>query len=181
MDGLDTPGTSGAKKRLDQLWREFQNQRKEDWSLLPTLLVTVIATTVAVFVLGSFFGPDWLTLPLGVAVGVFFAVKLFSRRVQRNGDSAAGGQPGVLKPSSPVAKKGEARAGGLLVLGAALAVFIVCALIQAACGSNMFSSSYSPSTGVVKTLLVNLTFYPGWLLTGALALFGLKMLVTGEE
>ena len=71
------------------------------------------------------------------------------------------------------------RATGAVLLGAAVVVFIICCIIQAACGSSMFSSSYA-DTGLIKGLLINVTFYPGWLLTGALAVGGIKSLVTGK-
>lgn len=65
------------------------------------------------------------------------------------------------------------------LFGGAVAVFIVASIIQAACGSSMFSSSYA-STSLVQDLLINVTFLPGWLLTAALALAGVKKLMTKE-
>jgi hypothetical protein len=83
-------------------------------------------------------------------------------------------------PTRSGSSSGDGRAEGLLMIGAAVVVFIICAVVQGACGSSMFSSSYSSSTGAIQSLLVNLTFYPGWLLTGVLALGGIAKTLTGE-
>ena len=64
------------------------------------------------------------------------------------------------------------RGSGVALLGVAAAVFIVCSIIQAACGSSMFASSYVDSGNALKGLLINLTFWPGWVLTGAFAVRG---------
>ena len=62
---------------------------------------------------------------------------------------------------------------------AAIVVFVGAAIIQAACGSCMFSSSYS-STSLVQDLLINVTFWPGWLLTAVLILAGVGKLMAKE-
>ncbi len=76
-------------------------------------------------------------------------------------------------------KKNEAKdyvQVGLMFLGASLAVFVVCSLIQSWCGSSMFDSTYPSSLGFFQDLLVNLTFYPGWILTGVLGVLGVMSL-----
>lgn len=56
-------------------------------------------------------------------------------------------------------------------LGAgAVGVFVVCSIIQAAGGSSMFSQDYYPPDSVLLDFAMNMTFWPGWLLTGALLL-----------
>lgn len=54
---------------------------------------------------------------------------------------------------------------GAIQIALGVGVFIVCSIVQGACGSSMFSSSYPGSDNAVQGLLANLTFYPGWLLT----------------
>ncbi len=76
--------------------------------------------------------------------------------------------------ASPVPSAGPNR--GVAKLVGAVVVFVVCSIIQVAGGSSMFDPSYDPSTGFVLGLLVNLTFYPGWLLTAGLVVSGVKEL-----
>jgi len=56
-------------------------------------------------------------------------------------------------------------------IGAGVVVFIVCSLVQGAFGSSMFSNRYR-DPGVVGAILINLTFFPGWIATIVLAAFG---------
>lgn len=70
----------------------------------------------------------------------------------------------------------RAAKSGWTLIGAAVAVFVFCAIVQAACGSSMFHSSFRP-TSTVKDLLLNITFWPGWTLTGGLGVAGLRMLL----
>ena len=60
---------------------------------------------------------------------------------------------------------------GVYYIGAGVAVFIVCSIIQGLAGSSMFSNYYT-STGFVLDLLVNVTFRPGWLATVGLIATG---------
>jgi hypothetical protein len=75
---------------------------------------------------------------------------------------------------------GTGRAKGLLILGAAAAVFVICSIVQAMGDSNMFSTSYAVPDSAIVELLMNVTFYPGWILTVSLAALGIKTLVTGD-
>jgi hypothetical protein len=55
---------------------------------------------------------------------------------------------------------------GLPLIGFGIGVFVVCSIIQTVFGSSMFSGSYYiDSAGIIGALLINLTFYPGWLVT----------------
>ncbi len=75
---------------------------------------------------------------------------------------------------SQPAKTVDAKQGAMVgfgLLGAAAAVFILCSLVQGAFGSSMFDTSYR-DPGIVGTILINLTFWPGWIGTVGLAVFG---------
>jgi hypothetical protein len=70
--------------------------------------------------------------------------------------------------SDPFSSFGDVEFGGTASIAAGVAVFIVCWIIQAAAGgSSMFSMSYAGG-GFFQTLLVTVTFWPGWLATLAL-------------
>lgn len=75
-------------------------------------------------------------------------------------------------PQATKANDSKSVGPSLGLLGGAAAVFILCSLVQGAFGSSMFSSTYS-DPGLVGSLLVNLTYWPGWALTIALAGMGL--------
>lgn len=62
---------------------------------------------------------------------------------------------------------------GLGLLAAAAALFGLCSAVQSAYGSSMFDSSYV-DPGFVGGLLINLTFWPGWV--GTVVLAGLGVL-----
>lgn len=62
-----------------------------------------------------------------------------------------------------------------------IAVFIVCSIIQATGGSSMFSNSYMPPDSAFLDLLLNVTFWPGWILTVGLIVQGVKdLLMSGD-
>lgn len=90
-----TAKRAASKERRSQFWQAFQMQRKDDKALIPILVGTVLGTAVVFFLLGLFFGAQWLTLPLGVVVGVLLGVIIFGRRLQRSVYSKADGQPGA--------------------------------------------------------------------------------------
>ncbi|WP_052664704.1 hypothetical protein [Nitriliruptor alkaliphilus] len=67
------------------------------------------------------------------------------------------------------------------LIGAGIAVFIVCWIIQATMGgSSMFSTTYT-HRGFVQGLLVDVTFWPGWLMTGALVGKGVMQIVAAGD
>lgn len=84
-----------SKQRRAQFWQAFQMQRKDDKALIPILAGTVVAAAAVLFLLGTLFGAQWLTLPLGVVLGVLLSVIIFGRRLQRSVYSKADGQPGA--------------------------------------------------------------------------------------
>jgi hypothetical protein len=72
----------------------------------------------------------------------------------------------------------SARAVGALLIGGAAAVFTVCSIVQGMGHSSMFSTSYPPPSSGFLDLLMNLTFFPGWMATVGLGLLGFKGLAT---
>jgi Domain of unknown function (DUF4191) len=84
-----------SRARYKQIWQAFQMQRREDKALLPLMVGALLLSVAVFFVIGLFFGMQWILLPLGIAVGVLAAVSIFGRRVQRNVYSKADGQPGA--------------------------------------------------------------------------------------
>ena len=84
-----------GKARRRQMWQVFQTQRKEDKLLLPLMIGSVLGAAALAFVIGLFFGLEWVVLPVGIAVGVLIAVSIFGRRVQRSVYSKADGTPGA--------------------------------------------------------------------------------------
>jgi hypothetical protein len=84
-----------GKARRRQMWQVFQTQRKEDKLLLPLMIGSILGAAALAFVIGLFFGLEWVVLPVGIAVGVLIAVSIFGRRVQRSVYSKADGTPGA--------------------------------------------------------------------------------------
>jgi hypothetical protein len=62
-----------------------------------------------------------------------------------------------------------------------IAVFIVCSVIQGAVGSSMFSQSYVPPDNAFMELLLNLTWWPGWVVTLGLIIGGVRQLVQSKK
>lgn len=95
------------------------------------------------------------------------------------GYGARVGENGAINMTDPVggpkpveAKDNKSLLYSLGLIGAAVGVFIVCSLVQGAFGSSMFTSTYS-DPGLIGSLLIHLTFMPGWALTILLAGMGM--------
>jgi Domain of unknown function (DUF4191) len=86
---------TAAKQRRAQLFEAFNIQRREDKALLPLMIGVFLIITVVAFGVGFLFGQQWVFLPLGITLGVFGAMLIFGRRVQRNVFAKAEGQPGA--------------------------------------------------------------------------------------
>jgi hypothetical protein len=65
-----------------------------------------------------------------------------------------------------------------MILGGVI-VFVIASIIQSLGGSNMFSDSYY-SQGALIDFLIEITFVPGWILTGVLILGGGARLIAGK-
>jgi hypothetical protein len=72
------------------------------------------------------------------------------------------------------------RSMGLVYLAGAVAVFVICSIVQAAGDSTMFSTSYAEPDSAVLDVLMNVTFFPGWILTAGLVLAALKAFFSND-
>lgn len=68
-------------------------------------------------------------------------------------------------------RKKSLTTGLLLLLGGGL-IFGVCSLVQHSYDSSMFETSYS-DPGFLGSILLNLTFWPGWAITAGMIGLGL--------
>jgi flagellar biosynthesis protein FliQ len=96
------------------------------------------------------------------------------------------GQQGqqMQQPASGASRGGVSfnPAKGLPMIGVGIAVFIACSIIQAVFGSSMFSLSYVPSrVGILGAILINLTWWPGWLVTAISILGGIGTMFKSPE
>lgn len=86
--------------RSDQ-WRNllqaFTMTRRNDRWLVPLLVATIVAATALLWVIGSLLlgQPSYLSLPIGVLLGLTGAMLLFSRRAQVSAYQQAEGRPGA--------------------------------------------------------------------------------------
>ena len=84
-----------------QTWRNllqaFQMTRKTDKALVPLMVGVFVLAVVVLWALGSLLigQPVWLSIPLGVVLGVAAAMLIFSRRAQSSAYAQAEGQPGA--------------------------------------------------------------------------------------
>lgn len=62
-----------------------------------------------------------------------------------------------------------------VVLG--VAIFLVCSIIQATNGTSMFDSTYSSPVGTGSDILINATWWPGWVASIVCVLRGIIVLV----
>jgi hypothetical protein len=86
---------TASKQRRAQLLQAFTMQRREDKALLPLMIGAFLGITAVAFGVGFLFGQQWISLPLGLTLGVLAAILIFGRRVQRNVFAKAEGQPGA--------------------------------------------------------------------------------------
>jgi hypothetical protein len=86
---------AASKQRRQQLIQAFHLQRKQDKALIPIMVGLLLLCVVVLFAAGIPFHMQWMTLPLGVLLGVLLAILVFGRRVQRSVYGQAEGQPGA--------------------------------------------------------------------------------------
>jgi hypothetical protein len=86
---------AAARAQYRQLWEAFKMQRREDKALIPWMLGAFLLPIAVAFVVGLFFGLEWIMLPFGVLLGGTAAFSIFGRRVQKNVYAKADGEPGA--------------------------------------------------------------------------------------
>jgi uncharacterized membrane protein YvbJ len=90
--------------------------------------------------------------------------------------------PNTGQAASPVkakSNKGRSLALGALLIAAGVVVFIICNIIQGMGNSSMFSMTYVEPDNAVLDLLLNVTFYPGWIATIGLIIYGGRTIIRG--
>ncbi len=75
---------------------------------------------------------------------------------------------GTRKVSNQMENRRFAKAGAFVA--GAVVVFVICSVVQAAGDSSMFSTTYAEPDSAFLDLAMNMTFWPGWLVTAALLL-----------
>jgi uncharacterized protein DUF4191 len=86
---------AASKQRRKQLLQAFNMQRKQDKALVPIMVGLFLLCAVVIFAAGIPFHVQWMTLPLGILLGVLVAILVFGRRMQRSVYRQAEGQPGA--------------------------------------------------------------------------------------
>ncbi|AZA11814.1 DUF4191 domain-containing protein [Corynebacterium gerontici] len=83
------------KNTRKQIWQAFQMQRKQDKALVPIMLAAFLGMGLLFFLLGSWWGGQWIMLIVGLSFGAALAMWLFSRRLQNSVYDRADGQTGA--------------------------------------------------------------------------------------
>jgi len=86
---------AASRAKRKQIFQAFNMQRKEDKALVPIMLGVLLGTAAVAFLIGLYWGMQWLFLPMGIAIGALLAMIIFGRRVQRSVFKKADGQPGA--------------------------------------------------------------------------------------
>jgi hypothetical protein len=84
-----------SRERRKQIIQAFKVQRREDKWLLPLMIGALLLCAAAAFGIGYIWGLHWMSLPLGIGLGLLAAVIIFGRRVQRTVYARAEGQLGA--------------------------------------------------------------------------------------
>jgi hypothetical protein len=77
----------------------------------------------------------------------------------------------------PRANKG----GGVGLILGGIAVFVVCSIIQGAGGTSMFSQSFESTDNAFMDLLLQITWWPGWIASIGLIVIGVRTLVQSRK
>lgn len=70
------------KQTWAQFWQAFNVQRKQDKALIPLMLLAFLGLGAVFFAIGWFFKTPWLTLLIGLMLGAFLAMWIFTRRLE---------------------------------------------------------------------------------------------------
>jgi hypothetical protein len=71
-----------------------------------------------------------------------------------------------------VMEKAPNRKRGITFIVLGIVVFVICSIVQAIGGSNMFTDRYYPPDNLILDLLMQITWWPGWLATIGCLLYG---------
>ncbi|MDQ1633611.1 MAG: hypothetical protein QOJ32_420 [Frankiaceae bacterium] len=82
-------------QRFKQIIAVFNMTRQRDPKMLPWLLLAVLAPLVVGILLGVLLGSIFLFAVLGLSVGLFLGLNVFSRRVQKTAYAEIEGKPGA--------------------------------------------------------------------------------------
>ena len=85
------------KQTWSNLVQAFSMTRKNDKLLVPVMVGSLVLVVLVVWALGSLLlgQPLFVTIPLGVVLGIAVAMLVFSRRAQTSAYNQAEGQPGA--------------------------------------------------------------------------------------
>jgi hypothetical protein len=87
---------AASKQRRQQLLQAFNMQRKQDKKLIPIMVGLFLLCVVVFSALSFVFHVQWwVTLPLGILLGVLVAILVLGRRMQRSVYTQADGKPGA--------------------------------------------------------------------------------------
>lgn len=65
-----------------QMWEAFKILRKQDKKLIPLMLIVLLGTMLAFFLIGLIWNGQWFMLILGIPVGILLAILLFTKRLE---------------------------------------------------------------------------------------------------
>jgi hypothetical protein len=99
--------------------------------------------------------------------------------------SAAASAHCLLRQSTSRTKKGarmnsKGQSGVAYIVGGVV-VFIICSVIQGIGDSSMFSTQYYKPDNLLLELLMNVTFWPGWLATAGLIICGVAKIINNRS
>lgn len=77
--------------------------------------------------------------------------------------------------------KGLRTLGFVGCLGAAVAVFVVCSIVQGIGHSNMFSTSFPKPNNAFLEFAMQVTWWPGWIATIGLTIAAIGCLMAKSE
>jgi len=82
-----------------------------------------------------------------------------------------------MQPMSTSAKKSSSPGVGIGMIVGAVAVFVICSIIQGAAGSSMFTQSFYSTGNALLDTLVSISWWPGWIASVGLLIGGIANLV----
>ncbi|MFZ2501838.1 MAG: hypothetical protein WAW88_04065 [Nocardioides sp.] len=71
--------------------------------------------------------------------------------------------------------------GAFLLIGMGVGIFALCSVIQAMGGSSMFEQEYQVPGNILMDLLMQVSWWPGWIATLAFVGLGVLQLIGGKS